>query len=161
MNKPRISIIVAMDEKRGIGKQNAIPWHVPGELKRFKEITTPHPMIMGRKTFESIGKVLPGRPHLIITRDANYKVEGATICHSLEEALSKAKALDQDEVFIIGGGGIFKLAMPHIDRLYLPCIKGNYGADVFFPDYAEFTNVISKEEKEANGFSYTFFIQER
>ncbi len=161
MNKPRISIIVAMDEKRGIGKQNAIPWHVPGELKRFKEITTPHPMIMGRKTFESIGKVLPGRPHLIITRDANYKVEGATICHSLEEALSKAKALDQDEVFIIGGGEIFKLAMPHIDRLYLTRIKGNYGADVFFPDYAEFTNVISKEEKEANGFSYTFFIQER
>lgn len=161
MNKPRISIIVAMDEKRGIGKQNAIPWHVPGELKRFKEITTPHPMIMGRKTFESIGKVLPGRPHFIITRDTNYNVEGATICHSLDEAINKAKELDQEEIFIIGGGEIFKLAMPYADRLYLTLIKGAYEADVFFPDYAKFKNIISHEAKETNGFSYEFLILER
>lgn len=161
MNKPRISIIVAMDEKRGIGKKNAIPWHVPGELKRFKEITTPHPMIMGRKTFESIGKVLPGRPHFIITRDTNYNVAGATICHSLDEAIKKAKELDDEEIFIIGGGEIFKLAMPYVDRLYVTRIKGDFDADTFFPAYATFTHVISREPKESNGFSYEFLTIER
>lgn len=161
MNKPRVSIIVAMDEKRGIGKKNTIPWHVPGELKRFKEITMPHPMIMGRKTFESIGKVLPGRPHFIITRDTNYNVAGATICHSLDEAINKAKELDGEEIFIIGGGEIFKLAMPYVDRLYVTRIKGDYGADVFFPDYSEFKKNISQQDMETERYRYTFFILER
>src|SRR3989344_1361233 len=161
MQKPRISIIVAMDEKRGIGKHNAIPWHVPGELKRFKEITTPHPMIMGRKTFESIGKVLPGRPHFIITRDIHYKVADAVVCHSLDEAIKKAKKLDDKEIFIIGGGEIFKLAMPHADRIYATRIKGDYGADVFFPDYPEFKKIISQDDMETGGYRYTFVTCER
>ncbi len=150
-----------MDGKRGIGKKNAIPWHVPEELKRFKEITTPHPMIMGRKTFESIGKVLPGRPHFIITRDNSYKVEGATICHSLDEAIKKAKELDNEEIFIIGGGEIFKLAMPCIDRLYVTRIKGDFGADVFFPDYSSFKKIIFRQDIEAHGYRYTFMTLER
>lgn len=94
MNKPKVSAIVAMDEKRGIGKDNSIPWKIPGEQKMFREITMPHPMIMGRKTFESLGRILPGRPHIVITRDTNYKVEGVAVVHSLEEGLEMAKDLE-------------------------------------------------------------------
>lgn len=94
----RISAIVAIDEKRGMGKDGGIPWHIPGEQKRFKDITTPHPMIMGRKTFASIGRVLPGRPHIIVTRNAEYKVEGATIVESVKKALEVAKELEEERL---------------------------------------------------------------
>lgn len=161
MNKPRISIIVAMDEKRGIGKNNTMMWKIPGELARFKDITTPHPMIMGRKTFESIGRVLPGRANIIVTRDPSYQVEGAIISYSVDEALEKAKDLDTDEVFIIGGGQIYQQAIDLTDRLYLTLVKGDFDADAFFPDYSAFKKVIKKEEYEATGQHYTFMILEK
>lgn len=195
MNKPTISAIVAMDEKRGIGKDNTIPWRIPGEQKMFKEITMPHPMIMGRKTFESLGRILPGRPHIVITRDNNYEVEGISVVHSLEEGLETAKAMEtkrlssptpigdpgvmdsrlrgndkeiggydnSDEIFIIGGGQIFKEALEKglIDRLYLTVVEGDYGADTFFPEYPEFTKKVIEEDKEVEGYKYKFLILEK
>src|SRR6187401_2586841 len=106
----RISIIVAFDENRLIGKDNALPWHLPADLKFFKSITMGHHMIMGRKTFESIGKPLPGRTSVIITRQQNLEFEGCIVVNSLEEALEKCKS--EDEVFIIGGAEIFKYSLP-------------------------------------------------
>lgn len=166
MNDPRVSIIVAMDEKRGIGKRNKIPWYIPGELARFKEITMGHPIIMGRKTHESIAKTLPGRLNIVVTRDKKYKgAEGAVVAHSIEEALNKAKEEDNQEVFIIGGGEIYRQALSLADRLYLTLLPGDSGADVFFPEYSEFKNVIKEEEHEVpelrEGYKYKFLILER
>jgi dihydrofolate reductase len=172
MHKPRISIIVAMDEKRGIGKNNALMWKIPGELLRFKEITMGHPIIMGRKTFDSIGRVLPGRKNIIITRDPKYTIDNAVIVNSLDEGLIKAQKEEnlrtaQDdhykpEVFIIGGGQIFEQALPQVDRLYLTLVKGDFGADVFFPEYEkDFTKVVSHEDKEVGEYKFSFVTVER
>nr|AIA15636.1 Dihydrofolate reductase [uncultured bacterium] len=158
---PKISIIVAMDEKRGIGKENTLMWKIPGELKRFKEITTGHPIIMGRKTFDSIGRVLPGRTNIIITRDIHYVVDGAVVVHSLEEALKKAKGIDAEEIFVIGGGQIFQQALPQVDRLYLTLVQGDFSADTFFPDYSAFTKKISEEQKEAENYKFTFLTLDK
>src|SRR6478752_4215957 len=135
---PRVSIIVAIDEKRGIGKDNDILFKIPEDFKRMKELTTGHPIIMGRKTFESIGRLLPNRTNIIVTRDKGFKVDGAVVANSLEESLEKAKSVSgADEIFIFGGGQIFKDALEKslVDRLYLTLVKGDYGADTFFSDY--------------------------
>jgi dihydrofolate reductase len=163
MNKPKISAIVAMDEKRGIGKNNSIPWRIPGEQKMFKEITMPHPMIMGRKTFESLGRILPGRPHIVVTRDTSYKVHGVTVVNSLEQAIDTARKLDEDEIFIIGGGQIFSEALEKgfLDRLYLTIIEGDFDADTFFPEYNGFTKVVKQEDKEVENYKYKFLVVER
>jgi len=174
----KINIIVAIDEKKGIGKNNQLLWHISEDLKRFKEITFGHPIIMGRKTYESIGRVLPNRTNIIITRDATYKVEGAIVCSSLEEAIDIAKKTeesskktqnhdsyfmihnsDEDEVFIIGGGQIFKEALDKglVDKLYLTVVKGDYDADTFFPDYkALFRKELAREDKKDEKYQYTF-----
>ena len=157
----RVSAIVAIDNKRGMGKNGVIPWHIPGEQKRFKEITTPHPMIMGRKTFTSIGRVLPGRPHIIVTRDTTFSFPGTTVVYSLAEGLEKAKEMDQEEIFVIGGGEIFKEAMSLVTRLYLTRIEEDFACDTFFPDYSEFTKVIAKEEHKDNMPKYTYLTLER
>lgn len=139
MNKLIVSIVCALDKNRGIGKDNKLMWHIPHDLKRFKQITSGHPIIMGRKTFESIGRLLPNRTNIIITRDQSYKIEGAIVVHSLSEAIKKArnvilsetKELDsltasqndkEKEVFIIGGGQIFEQALPIADKLYLTIV---------------------------------------
>ncbi len=168
----RISIIAAIGENRELGKENKLLWHIPGELPRFKRITTGHPIIMGRKTFESIGRVLPGRTNIIITRDPLYRVDEAIICSSLEKALTIAEEKDQKtvsakssgepkEIFIIGGGQIFEQAMPFVQRLYLTTVHQTFDADVFFPDYSQFTKVIEKEEHEDGGYRYTFLTLEK
>jgi dihydrofolate reductase len=157
-----ISIIVAVDEKRGIGKNNDLLVKIPADLKRFKEITSGHPIVMGRKTFESIGRVLPNRTNIIITRDPEYKEDGAVVVHSLDEAIEQAKsASGSSEIFIIGGGQIFEQALPMTDRIYLTLVKGDYEADIFFPDYSEFKKVIHQEEGESDGLKYTYLNLER
>ncbi len=157
-----ISIIVAIDEKRGIGKDNKLLWHIPEDLQRFKRLTSGHPIIMGRKTFESIGRILPNRTNIIITRDVNFKKEGTISVHSLESAIFEAKkSPGADEIFVIGGGQIFLQALPLAEKLYLTIVKGDFGADTFFPDYSEFTKIISKAEKQSDGYSYTFLDLER
>ncbi len=172
----KISIICAMDEKHGIGRDNKLLWHIPEDLKSFKELTSGHPIIMGRKTFESIGRVLPNRTNIIITRDQNYKVEGAVVVHSLEQGIEEAKkAPGAEEIFIIGGGQIFQQSLPLAQRLYLTIVArlpslggeatggqdGNFDADTFFPDYSMFRKKTFEEKGEHNGLLYAFVNLEK
>ena len=165
MNNPKISAIVAMDNKRGIGKDNKLPFHIKEDFERMHRIIAGHPLIMGRKTHDSIGRVIPHCANIVITRDPEYKknhTEGCIVCPSLEEALRRAKiAQGHDEIFIFGGGEIYKQTMPVVQKLYLTIVEGDFGADTFFPDYAEFTKVISQEQKESEGYKYRFLILEK
>jgi dihydrofolate reductase len=129
-----VSLIAAMDEKRGIGLRGSLPWHLSSDLKRFKSLTTGHHIVMGRKTYQSIGRPLPGRTTVIISRNNEYAVDGCLVAHSLEEALDIARRNGEDEVFVIGGGEIFDQAVPFASRLYLTTVHAITGADVFFPD---------------------------
>lgn len=151
-----VSIIVAIaGKKRVIGKKGALPWYIPEELKRFKEITMGYPIIMGRITHESIGKALPGRTNIVITHEPNYLTEGCVVVHSLDEALQKTK--NADEVFVIGGGEIYQQALPLADKLYLTYIDKEIEGDVFFPDYSDFKKVVSESPwQEHGGFKYKF-----
>jgi len=154
-----ISAIAAIGENRELGGKNRLLWHIPGELKRFKEITTGHPIIMGRKTYESIGRVLPNRTNIIITQNPKLKIENAIVVRSLYEAIEKAKKAQggKNEIFVIGGGQIFKESLPKIQRLYLTLVHKSFPeADVFFPEYEEFTKVVFQEENQSPEFSYTF-----
>lgn len=189
----KISIIAAIDEKRGLGKNNQLLFKIPEDFKRMKVLTTGHPIIMGRKTFESIGRPLPNRTNIVITRNnslpgshlrAHLGAPGGEIVvvHSLEDALEHAKnvilktkseesktrsfANAQDdnkegEIFVFGGGQIFTQALPFADKLYLTLVKGDYGADAFFPDYSMFKTVINKEEHQSGDYSFTFIDLEK
>ncbi len=159
-----ISIIAAIGKNREVGAKNALLWHIPGELKRFKEITIGHPIIMGRKTYESIGRVLPGRTNIIVTRDPEFKVDGAVIVDSLEKAIDIATNEKVEEIFIIGGGQIWaqSLGKNLVDRLYLTLIDKEFSqADVFFPDYSAFKKVIEKKDMVGPEFNYTFLTLEK
>lgn len=158
-----LSIIVAIAENNVIGKDNDLIWKLPRDMKHFKETTTGHYIIMGRKTFESNGRPLPNRTNVIITRDKNFKAEGCVIVHSLEDALLKAK--DDSEVFIIGGGVIYKLAMPLVDRIYLTKIHHTFEGDTFFPEINmnEWNEIDRRdfEPDEKNKYPFTIFILDR
>ena len=155
MDKSKISIIVAVaGKKRVIGKKGSLPWYIPQELKRFKEITMGHPIIMGRKTHESIGRVLPGRTNIVITTHPDYLAPGCVVAHSLEDALEKVQ---DEEVFVIGGGEIYKQALPLADKLYLTYIDKEIKGDVFFPDYSEFEKKVYESDwQEHEGLKYKF-----
>lgn len=159
-----IGIIVAVaGKKRVIGKKGALPWYIPAELKRFKEITMGHPIIMGRKTHESIGRTLPGRTNIIITHDPNFQAEGCIVVHSLDEAIKQAQDKPgSEEIFIIGGGQIYQEAINTADKLYLTYINKEIEGDVFFPDYSEFKKTISESNwQEHEGIKYRFLELER
>lgn len=164
MNKLKISIIVAVaGKKRVIGKKGGLPWYIPAELKRFKSITMDHTIIMGRKTHESIGRILPGRTNIVITHNPDFKAEGCIVTHSLEEALRlAAQASGDDEVFVIGGGQIYQQALPLADKLYLTIIDKEIEGDVFFPDYSVFNKVVYESDwQEHEGFRYKFLELEK
>jgi dihydrofolate reductase len=127
----RVSLVVAMDRQRVIGHQGRLPWHIPEDLKRFKALTMGHSIIMGRKTHESIGRLLPGRRSIIVTRQRSYVVPGALVVHSLKEAL--AACAGEEEAFVIGGGEIYREALAVADRIYLTEVQGNYAGDTLFP----------------------------
>lgn len=156
-----ISIIAAIGENRELGKDNKLLWHIAEDLKRFKQITAGHPVIMGRKTYESIGRPLPKRVNFIVTKDTKYNAEGCMVVHSLEEAIMAAQKIDSSEIFIIGGGEIYKQALPKADKLYLTIVKGEYEADVFFPDYSEFAKETFRETHSSEQYIYTFINLER
>ena len=161
MNNPKISIIAAIDEKRGIGKDNGLITHFKEDMKHFRDLTRGHIIIMGRKQFESKeqqGKPLPNKVNIVITRQSGYNGNGAVVVSSLQEAIEKAKEIEKEEIFIIGGGQIFKEALDQgvVDILHLTLVKGDYHADTFFPEYPEFTKVISEEHGESDGYEYTF-----
>jgi len=129
-------MIAAIGKNRELGKGNDLLWKIPEDLKRFKEITKGHPIIMGRKTFDSIGRLLPGRTNVVITRDSNWAVEGTFPIISMEKAIELAKLKPgNEEVFIIGGGQIYDLGLPYADKLYLTLIDDSKEADSFFPEY--------------------------
>jgi len=157
-----ISLIVAHDENNVIGLNNAMPWHLPGDLAYFKRTTMGKPMIMGRKTFESIGKPLPGRTNIVITRDEKYAREGIVIVHSLEEALAQAKK-ESEEIMIIGGEQIFRMTLSMADRLYVTKIEKQYEGDTFFPSYDEEWQVVSQSEVNVtdDGLRFTYLVYER
>jgi len=129
----RVSVIVAMARNRVIGANGAIPWHLPEELKRFKSLTMGHHIIMGRKTYESIGRLLPGRTTVIVTRNPGYRVPGAVIAHSLEEALTACG--DDDEIFVIGGAELYAQALRLAGRLYLTTVEADIPGDTYMPEF--------------------------
>ncbi len=160
-----ISIVAAIDEKRGLGKNNDLLFKIPADHKRVKELTTGHPVIMGRRTFDSIGRVLPNRTNIIVTRDTDYQgLEGTIIAHSLEEAISLAKkSPGSDNIIIFGGGQIFKQALEKnlVDRLYLTVVTGDYKADTFFPDYSEYSTIVEQSSYESDGYHFRFLTLEK
>jgi dihydrofolate reductase len=130
-----VSLIVAMDERGGIGLNNRVPWHLPADLKRFKALTMGHHLILGRKTYESIGRVLPGRTMIIVTRSKDYRAEGCWVSSSLQQALRLAEERGETEAFIGGGGMIYAQALPYADRIYLTRVHTEVEADVHFPKW--------------------------
>lgn len=161
MNNPRISAIAALSENNVIGRDNDLPWHISSDLKRVKQLTIGHVLIMGRKTYESIGKPLPNRITIIITRDKEYTVDGAIVVYSLDEALTVGKEKDSEEIFIFGGGQVFKEAMPYVTRLYLTLVHTTIEGDAYFPDYSDFQHILEKEDHEENGYSFSFLTLEK
>jgi len=154
-------MIVAVDEARAIGKDNRLLWHIPEDLKRFKELTTGHAIIMGENTYRSIGRPLPDRKNIVMTMNAELELPGCLVAHSLEEALQLAKEEEKEEVFVIGGASIYKQFLPMTERLYLTLVQGTHEADTFFPDYSDFQNVISQEEGQSGDYQYTYFVLEK
>ncbi len=157
-----------MDDKRGIGKDNDLLFRIPQDFERMKNITLNHPLIMGRKTFESIGRKLPSRTNIVITRDPSsldkLPYQADKIVSSLEEGLGAARVSPgNDEVFIFGGGQIFKEALEKglVNRIYLTIVQGDFGADTFFPDYSSFTKEIFNQDHDDGHYKYKFLTLER
>ncbi|MDE3839286.1 dihydrofolate reductase [Bacillus methanolicus] len=159
-----ISLIWAMDENRVIGKDNQLPWHLPEDLKFFKRVTMGHPIAMGRKTHDSIGRNLPGRENIVITRQNDFQCDGCTVLHSVQELVDYA-AEKNKEVFVIGGAEIFKQILPFADRLYLTQIYDRFEGDTFFPELnMEEWELLSQEKgikDEKNPYDYEFLIYHR
>jgi dihydrofolate reductase len=152
-----------MSRNRVIGANGRIPWHLPDELKLFKSVTMGHHMLMGRKTWDSIGRLLPGRRTVIVTRQPGYHVAGAIVAHSLEEAIAACGA--DDEIFVIGGAELFKAALPLADRLYLTTVDAEIAGDVCMPEFApdEWREVSSREHArdERHPYPYRHAVLER
>ena len=129
---PRLSLIVAMARNRAIGVDNHLPWHLPADLKHFRALTMGHPIIMGRKTFDSIGRVLPGRRNIVVTRNRDYRPDGVEIVHSVEEALEKCR--DENEAFVIGGAHLYQDAIHRVSRIYVTEVHAEVKGDVFFSE---------------------------
>jgi dihydrofolate reductase len=150
-----ISIVVVVGKNREIGCDNKLLWKLPKDMQRFKDLTMGHTVVMGEKTFESIGRALPGRKNVVLSLQKNYQAAGCEVKNSVGEFLQEAKK-SEEEVFIIGGGTIYDLVLPFTDKLYLTIIDDEPQADTFFADYADFKNVIKKEEGFDNGFKYQY-----
>ena len=158
------SIIVAAAQNNAIGKQNGLLWQMPEDLKFFKRTTSGHTVIMGRKTYESVGRPLPNRRNIVITRQKEYQAEGIEVVHSLDDALALCNP--DEENFIVGGAEIYSLAMDKVDRIYFTLIYGEFPeADTFFPpilqDFWLLTSEDYREADEKNQYDYNFMIYER
>ncbi|MEN9386077.1 MAG: Dihydrofolate reductase [Bacteroidota bacterium] len=160
-----LKILVAFDENRVIGKNNTLIWHLPADLKRFKALTTGHVIIMGRKTFESIGKPLPNRTTIVISRQADLQIEGAIITHSVEEAILKAKSLTREDIFIVGGAEIYALSLPLADQILVTQLHDIFEGDAFFPEIPlDSWEVIERERgvtDEKNAYQYSYLTYSR
>lgn len=153
-----ISIIAAMDENRVIGRGNRLPWHLPVDLKRFRRLTLGHPIIMGRKTYESIGKPLDGRKNIVITRQDGYRAEGCVVVHDLRSAFDACG--DVEEAFLLGGETLFRDVLPLADRVYLTVVRTLVEGDVTFPSIPDELGLVSREEVQ-DVFPLEFRLYER
>lgn len=160
-----VSLIVAMDERRGIGINNQLPWRLSADLKRFRALTMGHHLIAGRKTWESIGRPLPGRQMIVVTRDRDYKAESCLVVHSIAEALALAEARKETEVFIIGGAELYAQTISRVDRFYLTQVHAEVVADTFFPAFDVTAwrerETTHHEADEKNQYACTFKVLER
>lgn len=160
-----LSLIVAASENNVIGKDNAIPWHLPDDLKFFRKKTEGHPIIMGRKCYESIGRPLPNRRNIIVTRDQTYEAPGCEISSSLDEAIMFAGKDHSDEIFVIGGGEIYTQALPFANRIYMTRVHAETEGDIFFPKID--SNLWRETERtehpadDTHAFAFTFQTLER
>jgi len=159
---PRISIIAAVARNRAIGRRNRMPWRLPEDLKRFRRLTLGHAVVMGRRTFDSIGKPLPGRDNIVVTRSREWSHPGCRAADSIEAALASAQT--SQEVFVIGGAEIYLLALPRAVRLYLTEIEREFDGDAFFPDFDHSRwREVSREPRVLDGpegFAYHFVVYE-
>ena len=156
---------MAFDENRVIGKNNTLIWHLPADLKRFKALTTGHVIIMGRKTFESIGKPLPNRTTIVISRQADLQIEGAIIAHSVEEAILKAKSITREDIFIVGGAEIYALSLPLADQILVTQLHDIFEGDAYFPEIPSDIFEISERERgvtdEKNAYQFSYITYKR
>jgi len=160
-----IKILVAFDENRVIGKNNTLIWHLPADLQRFKALTTGHVIIMGRKTYESIGKPLPNRTTIVITRQAEFNSEGIITVHSLGEAILKAKSISREDIYIVGGAEIYQLSLAHADQILVTQLHDIFDGDAYFPEIPMDAWEIVEREKgvtdEKNKFQYSFLTYQK
>lgn len=155
---PTLSIIAAIGKNHEIGKKNDLLWRIPDDLRRFKRLTAGHAVIMGTRTYESIGKPLPDRTNIVMSTDPTFKAEGCIVVGSVEEALRSARKIEKEEIFIIGGGMIYALFLPLCDRLYLTMVEGSDAdADVHFPPFEDDFEIVGSEgHVDSNGLKYRF-----
>ncbi|MDC9728851.1 MAG: dihydrofolate reductase [Methyloprofundus sp.] len=159
----KLSLIVAMAENRTIGINKQMPWHLSADLKKFKKITMGHPIIMGRKTFESIGRPLPGRKNIVISRNADYKQEGCVVFNDLESAIESC--CKEEEVFVIGGATLYEVALEKSDRLYVTEINKSFSGDTWFPEINK-KQWLELDREDINNdvsvdFSYSFVTYDK
>ncbi len=159
---PEISLIVAMAENRVIGGDNKLLWHLPEDLKHFKALTTGKPIIMGRKTYDSIGRPLPNRTNIVITRQQNWTAEGVSVVPSLEEALKTAETINEKEIMVIGGAQVYEAALPFATRVYLTLLHKVYTGDAVFPELPEkeWTET-ARVSNTGPGIDYDFITYQR
>jgi dihydrofolate reductase len=161
--KPLITLVVAVADNGVIGRDNALPWHLPADLRHFKQVTMGKPIVMGRRTFESIGKPLPGRQNIVVTRDPNYQPDGVIVVHGVDAALDAAA--EAPEIMIIGGAELFRLFLPRAGRIHLTCVHSDIEGDVRWPDLdPREWEAVARERYEADdrhAYSMTFEVWEK
>ncbi|MBX0313987.1 dihydrofolate reductase [Planococcus glaciei] len=156
-----ISLMVAHDPNRVIGKDNQLPWHIPEDLAYFKKHTIGKGIVMGRNTYESIGRPLPKRRNIVVTRNSEYRADGIDVVHTLNEAVRLAEE-QHEEVMVIGGEQIFRTILPQADRLYITLIKQEFDGDTFFPEYGPEWTLVSESEEQASGdIRFVYLVFER
>ncbi len=160
-----LKILVAFDENRVIGKNNALIWHLPADLKRFKALTTGQVIIMGRKTYESIGRPLPNRTTVVISRQQDLKIEGVILARSVEEAILKAKSISRDDIFIVGGAEIYQLSLPLADQILVTQLHDIFEGDAFFPEISPAIWKVTEQERgvtdEQNAYQFSYITYAR
>lgn len=161
MPQTSINCIAACGDNRALGKDNKLLWRLPADMKRFREITRGYPVIMGRKTYESIGRALPNRLNIVISRNPDFKAEGVILMDSLQDALTYAKRTGPQSVFIIGGAQVYKEALALCNKLYITEVHESPDADAYFPSYSSFGRVIYEQDILDNGIQTTFKILEK
>lgn len=157
----KISIIAAISQNRGLGLNNKLLFNISKDLKRFKNITENHVVIMGRKTFESMGKALPHRINIVVTKNKAYQAKNVLVANSLDRALKIAKEKKEKEVFIIGGASLYQQTIKKADKLYLTLVEKSLQADTFFPDYSQFKKMVFQQRNKSQGYQYTFLELEK